>query len=96
MDVFEIYTNEFKSDSASFDLSTMSNSKNDFDRSLVHPLKYELSFVSQDGQKTVKSTVGQMALIAAIVERFPTTGSAIDLLFSKLTEEEISDICLRF
>ena len=77
------------------DFSKMANSTNGYDSRLVHPMRHVIEFVSKDGSR-VSLAVGQLATLAAIVEKYPNTGAAIDKLFSGIESEFVSDICRKF
>ncbi len=77
------------------DLSKMQSSNNNYDSKLVHPFQHTVTIIGRDGRK-IETTIGHIAMLAAIANEFKNPGNAIDHMFSGIDKEKVSDICKNF
>lgn len=78
-----------------FNLGQMAGDHNAYDNKLPHPMSSEIEFISNDGTK-VKAYVGQIAIMVAIANEYPSMGKAIDAMFTGIDKDKVSEICRKF
>lgn len=96
MPVYENPISTYQKVTTTFDMSKMQHNGNNYNDKLVHPLHYDLEFISRNGEDKVSLAVGQLAIIAAIVAELKSPGQAIDKLLAGMDKEKISEICSKF
>lgn len=69
-----------------FDFGEMANANNRYDPNKAHPAIYRVVFRSASGLE-VSSLLSTLATIATIVDKFPSTGAAIDHLYGYFKPE---------